>query len=245
MKKNTPYSPIVFLALLFLSSVSPCFAQVSVETKKMAAEYRDKGLGFQKNGDLDTALSYFQKAMELDPTLGVAYNDAGVIYEAKGWNDKAKQAYGKAIECDPTLASPYYNLGSIYEKEGDFEKAIFYFKKRVLIGEWNDQWTIKARQELKSLGVDDPDLRSDFLDQHLASIEASGDINASPKGNDLDPKKRKRDAQLHLFRAKQLFYMGMNENALTEIGVASVLDPKNKEIQKSLEEMQRKTLMND
>ncbi|MEK7849903.1 MAG: hypothetical protein AAB213_03715, partial [Candidatus Omnitrophota bacterium] len=135
-------------------------------------------------------------------------------------------------------------LGSIYEKEGDLEKAAYYFKKRVLIGDWNDEWTAKARQELKGLGVSDPEIREDFLDQHLASLEASGAISGSPKGNDLDPRKRKRDAQLHLFRGKQLYYMGQYPEALTELGVASVLDSKNKEIKKMLEEIQRKALMN-
>ena len=124
------------------------------------------------------------------------------------------------------------------------EKAAYYFKKRVLIGDWNDEWTAKARQELKGLGVSDPEIREVFLDQHLASLEASGAISGSPKGNDLDPRKRKRDAQLHLFRGKQLYYMGQYPEALTELGVASVLDSKNKEIKKMLEEIQRKALMN-
>ncbi|MEK7849988.1 MAG: tetratricopeptide repeat protein, partial [Candidatus Omnitrophota bacterium] len=115
MKKITPFFPALAIVLVL---VSPSFAQGSAETKKMAMEYRDRGLKAQKGGDPETALIYFQKAMELDPSLAVAYNDAGVIYESKGWNDRAKQAYGKAIDLDPTLASPYYNLGSIYEKEG-------------------------------------------------------------------------------------------------------------------------------
>lgn len=208
-------------------------------------EYRDKGLNYQKNGDTDTALMYFQKAVGLDPTLAVAYNDAGVIYEAKGWSDRAKQAYGRAIELDPALPSPYYNLGSIYEKEGDFDKAIYYYKQRVMVGDWNDQWTVKARQALKGLGVDDPSLKENFLDQHMGGLLSADDITGTPKGNDLDPKKRKRDARLRLMRAKQLYYMGMNTEALREIGMASVLDPKNKEITKTLEEINRKALFND
>ncbi len=244
MKKTTPFIPAFIFALLFIVSLPPCFAQLSAETKKMAAEYRDQGLKAQKGGDLDTALMYFQKSVELDPTLAIAYNDLGVVYEARGWNDKAKQAYGKAIDLDPTLASPYYNMGSIYEKEGDLEQAAYYFKKRVMIGDWNDEWTSKARQELRGLGVTDPEIRQDFLDQHLAGLEASSDIHALPKGNDLDPRKRKRDAQLHLFRGKQLYYMGMYPEALTELGVAGILDPKNKEIEKTFEEVHRKALMN-
>ncbi|MDD5019761.1 MAG: tetratricopeptide repeat protein [Candidatus Omnitrophica bacterium] len=218
---------------------------MSSETKKMAADYRDKGLRHQKSGDTETALIYFQKAVELDPSLAIAYNDAGVIYESKGWYDRAKQAYGRAIEIDPDLPSPYYNLGSIYEKEGDFDKAIYYYKQRVIVGDWNDEWTMKARQSLKGLGVDDPELKQDFLDEHLARLEASGDIKGEPKGNDLNPKRRKRDARLRLMRGKQLSSMGMYSEALKELGVAAVLDPKNKEITKALEEAQQKALFNN
>lgn len=242
MKNLTSHLSVITLILFFLSSVPLCRAEFSVESKKIAAEYRDQGLKAQNSGDLDKALVYYQKAMEMDPGLAVAYNDAGVIYEAKGWYDRAKQAYGKAIELEPTLGSPYYNLGSIYEKEGDLEKASYYFKQRVLIGDWNDQWTDKAREELRGLGVNDPELQEDFLDQHLARMEASEDINVEPHGNDLDPKTRKRNARLHHLRGKQLAAMGQFDAAVMELGIAITYDPRNKEIKKSLEEINRKLL---
>ncbi len=243
MKK---FTPVILTSLIILLS-HPCFASnsegISSETKKLAAQYRDQGLHAQQMGDFDTALVYIQKAVELDPSLSVGYNDLGVLYEAKGWTDKAKVAYGKAIELNPSEPAPYYNLGSIYAKEGDFDRAIQYFKKRVLVGEWNDAGTDKARAELKSLGVDDPEIRKDFLDQHLARMESSDGFHASPKGNDLDPKTRKREANWHMFRGKQLYSMGMFIEALKEIQMAAVLDPKNKEIEKTLEEVHRKALM--
>jgi hypothetical protein len=43
----------------------------------------------------------------------------------------------------------------------------------------------------------------------MARLEASEGITGEPKGNDLDPKRRKRDARLHLMRGKQLYSMGM------------------------------------
>ncbi len=249
MRKNTPLFLIILCFLSVFSFVSLSFGgeewTVSSETKKMAADYRDKGLRYQKAGDLDTAMVYFQKSVELDPNLAVAYNDMGVIYEAKGWYDRAKQAYGRAIEVDASLPSPYYNLGSIYEKEGDFDKAIYYYKQRVLIGDWNDEWTMKARQSLRGLGVNDPELKRNFLDEQMARLEASEGITGEPKGNDLDPKRRKRDARLHLMRGKQLYSMGMFTEALKELSIASILDPKNKEISKTLEEVQQKSLIND
>ena len=245
MKKFTPVSPTFLGALILILILPAClvFAQDSEEYRKTALEYRDKGLQAQRVGDLDTALMYFQKAVELDPSLAVAYNDLGVLYEAKGWTDRAKLAYGKAIGLDSNMPSPYYNLGSIYAKEGEFEKAVMYFKQRVLIGDWNDEWTMKARRELKSLGVDDPEIRQEFLEEHLARVEDLGNIKGDPKGNDLDPKTRKRQARLHLFRGKQLSYMGQYVEALQELAYAEILDPRNKEIQKVLEDVNRKALM--
>ncbi len=246
MKKVTSVLPTFLGALILLLNLAAglAFAQSTEETsRKMALEYRDKGLQAQRSGDLDTAMVFLQKAVELDPSLGVAYNDLGVLYEAKGWSDRAKLAYGKAIDLDPNMSSPYYNLGSIYAKEGEFEKAVMYFKQRVLIGDWNDEWTMKARRELQSLGVDDPEIRQDFMEEHLARVEEMGDIKGSPKGNDLDPKTRKRQARLHLFRGKQLAYMGQYLEALRELSYAEVLDPRNKEIEKVLENVHRKALM--
>ena len=245
MRKIISFLPRSATILIFLMCACPCFAQPSEQSKKMAAEYHQKGQQAQRDGDTDTAIMCYQKAIEMDPTLAVAFNDLGVLYEAKDWNDKAKQAYGKAINLDPILPSPYYNLGSVYEKEGNLEKAVYYFKRRVMLGEWNDEWTAKARRELQGLGVNDPEVRADYLDQYLARIEASGDIDAKPKGNDLDPKKRKRSALLHLARGKQLYYMGMYGEALTELSFAVVLDPKNKEIEKTLEEVQRQAIVSN
>jgi tetratricopeptide (TPR) repeat protein len=244
--KTSTFLFSTYLATCLLA-LAVCSAQAgksdfSTESKMMAAEYRDKGLAAQKTGDLDTAQAYFQKAVEIDPSMAVAYNDLGVIYEARGWNDRAKVAYGKAVDLDPSLASPYYNLGSIYEKEGDYDRAIEYLKKRVSVGEWNEAYTQKARQELRSLGVDDPELKQEFLENHLARVESLNDVRGTPKGNDLDPRSRKREARFHLLRGRELYYMGMYQEALKEIGLAEVLDPRSKEIQKTLEEVQRKAL---
>jgi len=246
MKKVTSILPTSFGALILLLILPVCLASAQFsqeEHKKLALEYRDKGLAAQRVGDLDTAMMYFQKAVGLDPSMAVVYNDLGVLYEARGWTDRAKIAYGKAIDLDPDMPSPYYNLGSIYAKEGDFEKAVMYFKQRVLVGDWNDEWTMKARRELKSLGVDDPEIRQEFMEEHLARVEGLGDISGKPKGNDLDPRARKRQAQLHLLRGKQLSYTGQYVEALRELSYAEVLDPRNKEIQKVLEDVHRKALM--
>ncbi|MFH1691353.1 MAG: tetratricopeptide repeat protein [Candidatus Omnitrophota bacterium] len=243
MKKITPFFLTILITFLLFANAQFSFAEGTPQIKKLAQEYRDKGLQAQRNGDVDTALIYYQKAVEMDPTFALAYNDAGIIYESKGWLDKAKQAYARALDLDPSMPGPYYNLGSIYEREGDLDKAVYYFKKRVVLGDWNDEWTMKARQELQGLGVSDPEIKADFFDKYLGDFDPGSIANAKPKGNDLNPRKRKRDARLHLLRGKQLYYMGMYAESLRELGMAEVLDPKDKTIQKALEEVQQKALM--
>lgn len=242
MRKIIFFLPVCFLAASFSMIVSPASEAVSEESAKMASEYRDKGLEMQRMGDTDTALTYYQKAVELDPTLAIAYNDMGTLYEAKGLNDRAKEAYGKAIDLDPNLPEPYYNLGSLYEKEGDMEKAIVYLKQRVVVGEWNDTWTVRARQELQSLGVSDPEVRADFMNDQMTEIESEAFKAGRPKGNDLDPKRRKREARMHYLKGKRLYLTGDYIGAIEELGFAETLDVENKQIKKLMNEVIHKAI---
>ena len=96
MKKSIPVFLIIIISIFFTVLAPSVFAQTTQLTKKIAAEYRDKGLQAQQSHDLDNALIYYQKALELDPSLTLVYNDMGVIYESKGWIDQAKKAYARA-----------------------------------------------------------------------------------------------------------------------------------------------------
>ena len=93
------------------------------ETQAMAREYREQGLAFQRQGDPVTALSFYQKAVELDPAYAVVYNDLGVVYEAMRFIDRAEESYLKAVKLDPEYLSAYTNLALLYENKRDLEKA--------------------------------------------------------------------------------------------------------------------------
>ena len=55
---------------------------VGTTLQREARDYRQEGVEYQRIDDLDTAMAYYQKAIELDPSYTVAYNDLGIIYEA-------------------------------------------------------------------------------------------------------------------------------------------------------------------
>lgn len=116
-----------------------------------ARVYRNEGLRAQSLGDLDSALVFYQKAVELDPEYQVVYNDLGIIYEAKGEPERAEASYLKALAIDPYYLSAYSNLALFYESKRDLVNAAEYWKKRYELGNPEDLWTMKAQQRLKDI----------------------------------------------------------------------------------------------
>jgi tetratricopeptide (TPR) repeat protein len=75
------------------------------------------------------AISFFSKAIELNPKLAKAYSSRGVEFFSKGQSAKSKSDLDKAIELDPKDAEAYNNLGTIYLATGQDAKALASFTK--------------------------------------------------------------------------------------------------------------------
>jgi tetratricopeptide (TPR) repeat protein len=73
--------------------------------------------------DKKKAMSYFQSALELDPTLADAHNNLGVIYEEIGDYQGAISEFNLALKYFPTFAEASLNLGNAYRKNLEFVKA--------------------------------------------------------------------------------------------------------------------------
>jgi Tfp pilus assembly protein PilF len=121
--------------------------------QKQARIYRSLGLQLQNKGELDQALSFYQKALALDPSYPVVINDLGVIYERQGFNELAKEYFQKAITIDPYYLSAYTNLACLSEKERDLKAAYLYWKKRAELGFSGEYWTEKAKQRVEDIAL--------------------------------------------------------------------------------------------
>ena len=118
-----------------------------------AVSYRVEGFKAQDSGDIDTAISYYQKSAALDPNYATPHNDLGILYEAKGLLDRAESEYQKALAIDKNYAKAHTNLALLYERKGELEKAAFHWMKRYRLGEPGDMWKEEARQRLEKLGL--------------------------------------------------------------------------------------------
>jgi tetratricopeptide (TPR) repeat protein len=178
-------------------------------------------------------MALYQKAVELDPAYVIAYNDLGVIYEAKGLPQRAEASYLRSIKIDPNYLSAYSNLALLYENRGDFDKASFYWSKRIELGSPDDSWTGKARQHLEYisliLGRANTAEVSDLSQKVIAQ-------KALLVGDD------KELAKVFLQRAEQSFKKQDYAAALKQAIDAMQLDPSNREIRSFVDKAQLRLL---
>lgn len=83
-----------------------------------------RGFSAEAKGDLDKAIRYYDKAIQLKPDLHAAYYNRGNAYFQKGEVDNAIKNFTTAIELKPDYTDAYYNRGTTYLRKGELDNAI-------------------------------------------------------------------------------------------------------------------------
>jgi tetratricopeptide (TPR) repeat protein len=231
------------ILICFLSLPGLFFAQESTDSvksdlKEQARLYRSQGLALQGIGNIDEALSLYQKAVQLDPHFIVAYNDMGILYEAKGMPKEAEKCYLKAIELEPGYLSSYSNLALLYESQRNFEKAARYWQKRIDLGSADDPWTEKAKERLDDLFLILGNRPQDVRERQVAGFMR--DVAGQKQFRKVD---RETSAQEYFTNAQLLYKKGKKLEALKEALRAQQLDPGNSDIEAFVEKVQRRLLV--
>jgi len=205
--------------------------------QKQARQYRGQGFEAQSRGDLQSATSFYQKAVEYDPNYPIPYNDLGVIYEKNGEIDRAEKSYQRAIQADPGYLSAYSNLALIYENNRDLEKAAYYWGKRAELGEAGDPWTTKALQRYNDIRIVTGEVSVDPREQQL--LDLVNDVSAK---KELWRKDNKELAKHYMEEAEINFRKGNEVLALKKAQDAQQLDPTNDKIIEFIEKLRIRLL---
>jgi tetratricopeptide (TPR) repeat protein len=99
-----------------------------------AKSYFDQGRTYAESGQHDLAISYFSKAIEINPMSAATYWNRGIAYAKTGQHDLAISDFSKAIEIDPTNAKSYFNRGISYFHKREYEKSWGDIKKAQALG---------------------------------------------------------------------------------------------------------------
>uniref|UniRef100_K3W6X7 Cdc23 domain-containing protein n=1 Tax=Globisporangium ultimum (strain ATCC 200006 / CBS 805.95 / DAOM BR144) TaxID=431595 RepID=K3W6X7_GLOUD len=109
-------------------------AQEVTEFDKLSSEaWCVAGNCFSLQKEHDTALIFFQRAIQLDPSFTYAYTLSGHEYVANEDFEKAIHCYRHAIRTDPRHYNAWYGLGTIYYRQEKFEFAEYHFKRALEI----------------------------------------------------------------------------------------------------------------
>ena len=73
---------------------------------------------------IEEAMSYANKALEINPDLPEAYKSLGLSYIYLGERERAEKEYKKALALNENYSEAYINLGMLYMNEKDFPEAV-------------------------------------------------------------------------------------------------------------------------
>jgi len=135
-------SILVFISLSYLS-----FKQIGIwknsivfwnyiiekEPERVLFAYLNRGVAFEKRGELNKAIEDYDKVIDIDPLYFEAYNNLGVLYGQNGMFDKAIEYLNKSIGIDPTYVDAYVNRGIAYAISGRYDSALNDFNKAILL----------------------------------------------------------------------------------------------------------------
>jgi tetratricopeptide (TPR) repeat protein len=79
---------------------------------------------YEKNGDIERALTYYQQAVKFDQNYAIAWLRIGQLSERLSRNDEARHAYGNAVRTSPDLAEAHLRFGILSYNAGDLETAL-------------------------------------------------------------------------------------------------------------------------
>ena len=103
----------------------------------LAEYYYGKGKLTAIEGDIEKALSYYQKAAQLNPLEPVFLNSLGSIYLNQNDFENAEIWLKKATEVGPYYSWSFSNLGLLYLKQEKYDLAEKYLKGALKISEKN------------------------------------------------------------------------------------------------------------
>lgn len=103
--------------------------EASLEVQETAEAYTYIALSLSHQGDLDQAIEFCEKAIEVDPDFGTPYNDIGFYLMKQDKLDRAIHYLERAkrARLEPRH-QPYMNLGRIYLSRCEFPKALKEFE---------------------------------------------------------------------------------------------------------------------
>jgi tetratricopeptide (TPR) repeat protein len=221
----------------------PAFTRAAtVGLGPLAKALGTRGEEYRLDGQPEEALSYFHRALVLEPNLAGVYASRGQVHQYAERLEEALADLNRAIELDPKYAWAYTNRGRIHRYQGRIEEALADFD-RALESDPDAAGALAGRGEIRFLYGQYEDAYAD-LDRSLR-LNPFDPWTAARRGEVLQAQGRLRDALADLHRAIAIathddpwalakrgelhLLLGDHGDALSDLNRALELEPDNVE----------------
>ncbi|GFG36974.1 hypothetical protein Cfor_05395 [Coptotermes formosanus] len=214
-------------------------AQALVEQDRLSpAAWCATGNCFSLQKEHDSAIKFFQRAVQVDPTFVYAYTLLGHEYVTTEELDKAMSCFRSAVRIDARHYNAWYGIGTIYSKQERYLLAELHFKRALSINTQSSillchigvvqhalQKTEKALQTLNLAISNDP--KNPLCKFHRASIYFAAGRHAEAL-KELEELKEivPKESLVYYLTGKVHKKLGNTHLALMHFSWATDLDPK-------------------
>ncbi|KAL3936153.1 MAG: hypothetical protein SGBAC_008473 [Bacillariaceae sp.] len=221
-------------------------AQKAVDFDRLSPEaWCAVGNCFSLQKEHETALVFFGRSLQLNPSFTYTHTLSGYEYMANEDFDKAVACFRNAIRLDERHYNAWYGLGAIYHRQEKYDLAEYHFQRAVAI---NSQSSVlrcnlgmsqysngKALQALDTLAEafrldpNNPQARFQRATIYVQLNRPEDALKELEKVRDAAP----REATVHFAMGKVLKRLGRSEQAMRCFLTALDLDPKDNQMIKS------------
>jgi len=115
------------------AQAAKAYEEIVQHEPRNAALLNKIGICYQQIGDLDSARSYYKRAVRADKQLGSAINNLGTLEYTDKRYGKAIKYFKKALTCPGDLSGVYSNLGYSYCGIKEYAQAMEAFSKALAL----------------------------------------------------------------------------------------------------------------
>jgi Flp pilus assembly protein TadD len=121
-------SPITFSQIgIWRDSITLWSSVIAKFPTRAFFAYHNRGLAFNRRGEIDRAIEDYHKAISLNPRYPDAHSNLGIALYQKGLVDQAIAEYRVAIQLDPRNANAHKNMGVALYMSSRFAEALEHY----------------------------------------------------------------------------------------------------------------------
>ncbi len=115
------------------ANTAQLYRQLLKRAPRSSLLHTNLGVALMRNGNLDSAVARFEKALEIEPDDALARNSLGVALIQLGATDEAIRQFSLVIKDAPDFAVAHVNLGNALVRQGDIPASVAYFENAIRI----------------------------------------------------------------------------------------------------------------